>query len=159
MGLVGLALLMCLPFDRDLVLDPSQAPFPADDRRQLVTGWPAGYGVRELATRLEREARTGALTVYVDTGGTRTFATSLAVLVGQNPSLRLVEGDFGSEAVPASMIEETKTRRVFAVLGPRSTDLDLKLQVPGAAVERVEVYARPGGEWAATLFRLRGKPF
>jgi hypothetical protein len=57
------------------------------------------------------------------------------------------------------MVGEMKARRVFAVLGPRSTDLDFKSQVPGAAVERVEVYVRPGGEWAATLFRLRGQAF
>jgi hypothetical protein len=158
-ALVSFALLAWLPFDRELVLDPSHAPFPADDRRQLVTGWPAGYGVRELAVRLEQEARTAPLTTYVDTGGTRTFATGLAIFVGSNPSIRLVEGDFGSEAVRASMVGEMKTGRVFAVVGPRSTDLDFKSQVAGAAVERVEVYQRPGGEWAATLFRLRGLAF
>ena len=31
---------------------PTAAPFPEDDRRQLVTGWPSGYGVRELGARL-----------------------------------------------------------------------------------------------------------
>ncbi len=158
-GLTILALLSSLSFDRDLVFNPEQAPFPGDDRRQLVTGWPSGYGVRELAARLEQEAQTGELTAYLDTGGARTFPTSLGILLGRHPSIRLVEGDFASPGVRASMVEETKTRRVFAVFGPRSMDLDFKSQVAGAAVERVEVFQRPGGEWAATLFRLRGLAF
>ncbi len=154
-----LALLWSFSFDRDLIFNPDQAPFPGDDRRQLVTGWPSGYGVRELAARLEREAQAGELTAYIDTGGTRTLPTSLGILVGRHRAIRLVEGDLGSASVQASMVEEMKTRRVFAVLGPRSSDLDFKSQVAGAAIERVEVYERPGGEWAATLFRLRGSTF
>ncbi len=35
---------------------PQRAPFPRDDRLQLVTGWPSGYGVRELSARLKQEA-------------------------------------------------------------------------------------------------------
>jgi len=159
-GAVGLTLLVLassLSFDRDLVLDPSRAPFPEDDRLQLVTGWPAGYGVRELAVRLEQEVLTGDLTAYVDTGGTRTLPTSLAVLVRRDPSIRLVEGDFGSEIVRASMAEAAKTGRVFAIVGPRTRDLDFKAAIADtASVERLAVYTRPGGEWAATLFRLGG---
>ena len=109
------------------------------------------------SARLEQEALTGELTAYVDTGGTRTLPTSLGVLVGRRPSIRLVEGDFGAETVRASMAEETKTRRVFAIVGPRTRDLDFKAAIADAAsAERLAVYARPGGEWAATLFRLRG---
>ena len=158
-GLTVFASLSSLPFVKDLIVNPAKAPFPEDDRRQLVTGWPSGYGVRELAVRLEQEARTGELTAYVDTGGPRTFPTSMAILVGRHPSIRLVEGDFGTEAVRAAMMEETKRRRVFAILGPRTVDLDFKAHFADAAVERVEVYQRPGGEWAATLFRLRGPAF
>lgn len=156
-GLTLLTSLACFSFDRDLLFDPSRAPLPADDRRQLVTGWPSGYGVRELAVRLEHEALSGELTAYLDTGGTRTFPTSLAILLGRHKSIRLVEGDFGSEGLRSSMAGEMKTRRVFAVVGPRTPDLDFKaLAADIASVERVEAYERPGGEWAATLFRLRG---
>ena len=97
-------------------------------------------------------------TVYVDTGGTRTVPTDLAVLLGRHPSIRLVEGDFGSADFRASMILELKTVRVFAILGPRPQGLDLASLIQGASVERVEVFQRPGGEWAATLFRLRSLP-
>lgn len=159
LALVLLALFPSLSFDRDLLVDPSRAPFPADDRRQFVTGWPSGYGVREAAARLEQESRSGDLIAFVDTGGTRTFPTSLAVLLGRRASIRLIEGDFGSEAVRASMIEEMKARRVFAIVGPRTIDLDFKTLISSAAdAERLEVYQRPGGEWAASLFRLRHRP-
>jgi hypothetical protein len=156
-GLVALALFACLPFDRDLVVDPSKAPFPPDDRLQLVTGWPSGYGVQELAARLDKEASGGETIAFVDNGGTRTMSTSLAVLVGRRPGLRLVEADLGSPMARASMIREMRTRRVFAVLGPRPEGLDFKalIEAEGARLDRVEVYQRPGGEWAATLFRLR----
>jgi hypothetical protein len=57
------------------------------------------------------------------------------------------------------MIEKTKTTRVFAVLGPRPADIDLRslIENEGAKADRVEVYQKPGGEWAATLFRLPGR--
>ena len=158
LGLTLMASLSGISFDRYLLQDPARAPFPSDDRLQLVTGWPSGYGVFELAARLKREATEGAVTVYVDTGGTRTVPTDLAVLLGRHPSIRLVEGDLGSADFRASMISELKTGRVFAILGPRSGGLDVGLQVRGAVVERVEVFQRPGGEWAATLFRLRTLP-
>ena len=158
LGLTGLASLSGISFDRHLLQEPAHAPFPSDDRRQLVTGWPSGYGVLELAARLRREAREGAVTAYVDTGGTRTVPTSLAVLLGRHPSIRLVEGDLGSADFRASMTSELRTGPVFAILGPRPAGLDLASQVQGAAVERVEVFQRPGGEWAATLFRVRAFP-
>ncbi len=148
----GLAVLVSLPgifFDLHLLTDPARAPFPRDDRIQLVTGWPAGYGVRELALRLEREAATGPITVFVDMGGTRTVPTSLPILLGRHPPVRLVEGDFGSADFRASMIQEMRTSRVFAILGPRPLDLDFRSLVQGATVERVEVFQRPLGEWAS----------
>jgi len=154
-GLTLLATVGGLSFNRDLLLDPARAAFPEDDRRQLVTGWPAGYGVREISHRLGQEALSGELTAWVDTGGTRTLPTSLSVLLGRHPSIRLIEGDFASEAVRARMIEEAATRPVFALLGPRSPDLDLKALFSTVTVDRLEVYQRPGGEWAGTLFRLR----
>ena len=154
-ALTLLAVLPGLPLARDLLTNPEQAPFPGDDRRQFVTGWPAGYGVRELAARLEREARSGELTVYVDAGGTRTVPTGLGVLLAKEPGLRLVEGDFGTESFRAAMAQQVSRGRVFAVFGPRSPGLDFKVEMAGAVeVERLDVYQRPGGEWAATLFRL-----
>ena len=157
-GLVVLLSWPGLSFDRALLKDPATAAFPRDDRLQLVSGWPAGYGVRELAERLKRESRLGALSVLVDTGGTRTVPTSLAILLGREPAIRLLATDFGSADFLTSITREMRNRRVFAVLGPRPSDLDFTTLVPGAAVERVEVYQRPGGEWAATLFRVRPLP-
>lgn len=143
-------------FDRFLIVSPERAPFPEDDRRQLVTGWPAGYGVEALSRRLLKEASNGPLTVFVDTGGTRTIPTSLAILLARRPSIRLVEGDFGSAAFRSSMTGEAEPRRAFAILGPREPDFDFKALM-GDSLERVEVFERPGGEWAATLFRLAGR--
>ena len=154
LALTALVALPGLSFDRYLLSDPAQAPFPADDRRQLVAGWPAGYGVRELAARLAHEAEAGPLTVYVDTGGTRTVSADLGVILSRHSSVRLVEGDLSRPEFRALMIPELKARRVFAVLGPRTPVLDFIPLIQDARAEQVEVFRRPGGEWAATLFRL-----
>lgn len=153
----GLALAISLQgllFDIQLFKDPSSAPFPADDRHQLITGWPAGYGVREAARRLEKESEAGPALVFVDTGGTRTLSTSLAVLLARHPRLTLVEGDFATSATRQAIVAEALKGTVFALLGPRSPGLDFRTLMEGISVERVEVYERPGGEWAATLFRV-----
>src|SRR5204862_200205 len=81
----------------------------------------------------------GELTAYVDTGGTRTFPTGPGVLLGRHPSVRPVEVDPGSPVVRASMVSEAKTRRAFAVPGPRPIDLDFKSLVEGAPLARVAV--------------------
>lgn len=155
LSLAALLSLQWLAFDRHLLLDPATAPFPVDDRRQLVSGWPAGYGVREAAERLERESATGSVTVHVDTGGTRTLPTSLSILLRAWPSVRLVEGDFGSPDFREAMVVEARKGRVFAILGPRTSDLEFAAMIEGAVAQRIEVYTRPGGEWAATLFEIQ----
>lgn len=157
-GLTALASLSFFSFDRALLFDPARAPFPFDDRLQLVTGWPSGYGVREIADRLKREAQGGPIVACVDNGGTRTLSTSLAVLLARHPSIRLVEGDFESGSFRASMAGLAQGARVFAVLGPRPSGSDFKSQLPGIVAERIEAYQRPGGEWAGTLFRLVAAP-
>jgi hypothetical protein len=155
-GLVGFSLLASLTFDRDLLFDPSTAPFPPDDRLQLVTGWPSGYGVGELAARLAKEAESGEITVFVDNGGTRTFPTGLAVLLGGRRGIHLVDADLFAPAAQASMVQLAKSVRVFAVIGERSGGGEFKASIESLTtrVDRLKVYERPGGEWAATLFQL-----
>ncbi len=45
-----LSLIWAVPFDRALLVDPTQAALPAVDRDQYITGWPAGYGLPEALT-------------------------------------------------------------------------------------------------------------
>lgn len=143
-----------LGFDRYLLLDPAKAPFPPDDRHQLISGWPAGYGVREAASRLRLEASSAPIVVFVDTGGTRTMPTSLAILLAGEPRVILIEGLFGDPAMLQRIRLEARRGRTFALIGPRSPELDFKAAMEGVDVERLEVFARPGGEWAGTLFRV-----
>jgi hypothetical protein len=143
-----------LPFTVDLLKDPARAGFPPDDRLQLVTGWPSGYGVRELSERLRQEASLRSITVYVDLGGPRTVPTSLGVLLGREPRISIVEMDFDSAAFRTAMASQTP-EGAFAVATPRAMGFDFASVVSAGRADRVEVYVRPGGEWAATLFRLR----
>ncbi len=152
LGLALLASCQAVGFDAALFSDPSSAPFPRDDRTQLVTGWPAGYGVRELARRLQSEAAAKPVAALVDAGGLRTIPSGLAVLLGARSNVRLIEGDFGSAEFQDGA--RKRDRSVLAVIGPRSDGFDFKLQWRDLNPERLEVYVRPGGEWAVTLFRI-----
>ena len=154
LSLASVISLQGLVFAFQLLKDPSNAPFPSDDRHQFVSGWPAGYGVREAAKRLLTESVSGPVTVFVDTGGTRTLSTSLTVLLARHPRITLVEGDFATSATRRNIVAEAAKGTVFAILGSRSPGLDFKSLIEGAPVERVEAYERPGGEWAGTLFRV-----
>lgn len=140
-----------IPFSFALISDPASAPFPKDDRLQLVTGWPSGYGIREAAARLKVESANAPAIVFVDTGGTRTLPTSLAVLLSGDTAVRLIEGDFASAQVQAAMNESSRHARVLALLSPRP-DFDFKATMPLA--NRLDVYQRPGGERVATLFEM-----
>jgi 4-amino-4-deoxy-L-arabinose transferase-like glycosyltransferase len=142
-----------LPFTMDLLRNPARAGFPPDDRLQLVTGWPSGYGVRELSERLRKEASLRSITVYVDLGGPRTVPTSLAVLLGREPRISLVEMDFDSAAFRTA-IGSQAAGGAFAVATPRAAGFDFASLVSSGLADRIELYVRPGGEWAATLFRM-----
>jgi 4-amino-4-deoxy-L-arabinose transferase-like glycosyltransferase len=153
----AITLLTCaraLPFSIALLVDPAGAPFPADDRQQLVSGWPSGYGIEAAADRLAEEASKEDVTVFVDTQGTRTLPTSLAVLVGRRPSIHLVEADVALPQTRIAMIEGRAKGRVLVLLGPRVPDIDFRAGMQGDA-ERLAIFDRPGGEWAVTLFEIR----
>ena len=70
-------------------------------------------------------------------------------------AVRLAEGDLGSAAFRALMTAAARRGPTFAVIGPRPVDLDLSPLFEGVSLERLEVFQKPDGEWAATLFRLR----
>lgn len=142
-----------LPFSWALLTLPETAPFPPDDRIQLVTGWPAGYGLRDMAERIRREAASGPVLVYVDAGANRTVSAGLAILLSSARSVELVEGDFASSEFLARM-QPVEGRRILAAAGPRPDDLDFKSLLQDVVPVRLEVFQRPGGEWAGTLFEL-----
>ncbi len=146
-----------LAFDKHLLTNPAQAPFPEDDRRQLVTGWPSGYGVRDLATRLVDESAPAPITVFVDARATRNVTAGLDLLVGRTDGIRLVETDLETAETLQAMRREAGKGGAYAVVGPRPEPLDFRAFVSNSAglALRVQVYERPGGEWAATLFRVR----
>lgn len=146
-----------LAFDARLLVSPAAAPFPEDDRRQFVTGWPSGYGVRELAARLLDASKTEPVTVYVEARTTRNVTAGLDLLVGRAPRIRLVEADLAAPATLAALRRDAANKAVHVVVGPRSDSVDFRALVASESgvAERVEVFERPGGEWAATLFRVR----
>jgi hypothetical protein len=63
------ALILLLPtlhYDFDVIANPEEAALPAEDRRQYIEAWSAGYGTREGVRYLAREAvRQGQIVVII----------------------------------------------------------------------------------------------
>jgi 4-amino-4-deoxy-L-arabinose transferase-like glycosyltransferase len=150
---LALALAPAIVLDARMLRDFSTAPLPSDERLQLVTGWPAGYGLQEIATAL-RGAPPGSR-LYVESAGPRTPATSLPALLAaeRRAGLDVRPRDLVSAAARAEIAASAASTPTFVVGAPRFDSADWKRDAPFDAALVLRT-TRPGGEWAATLFRI-----
>jgi len=87
-GLVAITVCYFLAFDLLLIFYPPLAPLPQEDRRQYITGWPAGYGLDKAVSFLNSEAEHGVTDVFLPPiFGNPT--DSLFVYLGDNENIRL----------------------------------------------------------------------
>jgi len=95
---LALSLFPALRFDRALWTDPAEAPLPALDRFQYVTGWPSGYGSRDSMAflRTERERHPDGLRLL--TPGPSTTASAIRLLWANDPAVEVRSLDRGDEA-------------------------------------------------------------
>lgn len=159
-ALAGLTatLLPAVRLDVAMARDLPSVPLPSDERLQLVTGWPAGYGLPEVAEAV-RSATTGTATLYIEAAGPRTPSTSLPILLAARRAhgLDLRPRDLALPAVRAEILASADGGPTFVVAAARSDGGDWKADAPFTAESIVRV-SRPGGEWAATLFRILPLP-
>ena len=87
-GLV-LVLLPALRFDRALWSDPAQAPLPALDRFQYVTGWPSGYGGADSMAFLRTERARQPDGLMLLTPGPSTTASAIRLLWARDPAVQV----------------------------------------------------------------------
>ncbi|MDQ3665513.1 MAG: hypothetical protein M3410_02745 [Acidobacteriota bacterium] len=126
-----------------------EADLPALERYQLVTGWPAGYGVRELATFLQEQsaATPGGITV-ARTNWADHPLQSLNIYLTPSPSLSL--RTIRDEHAPSvtEMVRLSTRRRTLLVL---STEHGVPERLREAAApllrcsKEIWSYTRPGG--------------
>ena len=87
--LLTASLFPALRFDIALWRDPAQAPFPALDRFQLVTGWPSGYGTRDTVEFLRAERARSPHGLLLVTPGPSTTASAARLLWSHDPGLEV----------------------------------------------------------------------
>ncbi|HEU0105594.1 MAG TPA: glycosyltransferase family 39 protein [Vicinamibacteria bacterium] len=144
-GLV-LVLLPALRFDRALWTDPTQAPLPALDRFQYVTGWPSGYGSRDSMAflRTERERRPDGLLLV--TPGPSTTASAIRLLWAKDQAVEVRAVDPG-EAAPGAGAR----RAVYVIV---SLAEGVRLPPDWARDLRLELTSfKPDGTPADALYR------
>jgi 4-amino-4-deoxy-L-arabinose transferase-like glycosyltransferase len=139
------ALAWAVPFDRALLADPAQAPLPAIDRSQYITGWPAGYG---LPAALETARRVGGahLTLLVN-GGTDPPFTQAQLALRDLGGVRIVGVDL------AANTRRTCGGTVTLALLDTPRDSEGAFRAAHATWQRLATYPRPGAGGAYVLYR------
>lgn len=155
-GSAAAALAIPLTHDFRMIRDFATAPLPEDERLQLVTGWPAGYGVRAIADRLVAEAGSAPARVFVESAGPRNPATSLAILLPHSVRIQMdiQARDLNSSAVRFEIESSAREVQTFVVASLRH-DGNGYLSTPSLVADRLIQASRPGGEWAGSLFSVR----
>lgn len=125
-----------------------RAELPADERFQLVTGWPSGYGVQELATFLEKQSATtpGGITV-ARTNWADHPLQGLNIYLTPSPSLTLYTISDSELSSVEDIARISTERRTLLVI---STDHGVPDRLREAArllkcSKEIWSYTRPGG--------------
>jgi len=116
---------------------PQALPLPDQDRWQYISGWPAGYGFREIADDwIARNEPTQLATL--DVGGRQRFEGYLLGGTGQVTAQRYKPG------MPL-------TESLLIIDTPKD---DQELAGLGLTLKEIARYPRPGGESALVVYRV-----
>ena len=78
---------LTLPYAAALISDPANAPIPEGDRVQLVTGWPAGYGLSDMAAAIrDAERRSGGPALVAVVGESPLWSAQLGLYMTMDHS-------------------------------------------------------------------------
>jgi len=124
--LAALVSLAALPFFSNLLTEPTKAAFPKNDRLQFITGWPAGYGLKELGEVARQQATSTTGPVQLILVGTQyDVAGELAYYLNLFPSpqglrtpANLTVADINIEAAA-----DVFSRSIFQYAQPRPEQL------------------------------------
>ncbi len=124
---------------------PASLELPWLDNWEYITGWPSGYGFREIAMQFNARGRPLHLLTF-DLGGQQRLAAYLP------PGSPITPVWTPPEAFAAGLVPASSDARVLLVLDHPKDDADLAaLEVD---FQPVQTYPRPGGESWLTVYEL-----
>ncbi len=129
-----------------ILFNPVRAIIPVQDKGQFVDDWPAGWGVREIVTRLGHEAEKGHITVYTEgTFGLMPFSLELYLVYNPNVTIKGLwpVTNISDEVMQKARLEPTYF--VFNETEQISASLPLEL---------IAEYKKGGGYRHMRLFRV-----
>jgi hypothetical protein len=131
-----------------LLTDPSRAPLHPDEARQYITGWPSGYGLREVATFVRRLADRYPEIYVTYTDGTMARRGLPYYLLDRPPNIEFENFDpFEGDAIE-TLNTMAASRPTFVVLNTaHEKGLDDFFLNPNAFPQAKHMFkvTRPGG--------------
>jgi Dolichyl-phosphate-mannose-protein mannosyltransferase len=115
-GALVLILAPALRFDLPLWLDPAQAPLPALDRFQYVTGWPSGYGLRDSLAFLREQLPRHPAGILIVTPGASTTASAVRLLSGGDPKVEVRYVDPATVGDVAALARQESPRALYVIV-------------------------------------------
>ena len=98
----------------DFIFDPSNSSIADADKRQYITEWPAGGGVRESVKFFEEQAKNQK--IFVGTQGTfGLMPASLDIFLGKNPNIKTIGYWPIKDEIPADVLEYAKQMPTYFV--------------------------------------------
>ncbi len=96
-----------------IVIDYKSAPLPAMDRFQYIEGWPAGWGVKDIARYLEDKSAKGSLTILTEGIYGSMPTTAMYLYFGQYPQVHILPIDDTTFLIPRDV---DWTQDVYVIL-------------------------------------------
>ena len=147
---VALALLALYPsgqFMWKAFSKPAALELPWRDEWEYISGWPSGYGFREIAAQFNARGQPLQLMTF-DLGGQQRLAAYLP------PGSPVTPVWSPPEKFAAGLVPTANGTRVLLVLDHPKDDTDLAAL--GAVLNPLQTYPRPGGESWLTVYQLEG---
>jgi 4-amino-4-deoxy-L-arabinose transferase-like glycosyltransferase len=88
---VVFVLIVCIPsvtISYKIITDPLHAPIPISDRLQYIEDWPSGWGVPQIVSFLDEQAKAQKISVYTE-GTFGLFPYALEIYLVENPNITI----------------------------------------------------------------------
>ncbi len=134
-----------------IAASPSNAVLPEWIRFQYLEGWPAGTGMNEIISVLEKESEKGRITVGSNMPGIGLPTDALLMYFHENKNVEIITFRYDARNLPDKLMEASKKRRtyvVFNMFGERN------VPNPGWPVRTVRKFQKGEGS-AYSIFLLR----
>lgn len=96
-----------------ILADYTNAPLPSIDRFQYIEGWPAGWGVKDIAKYLENRSHEGPITILTEGLFGSMTTTAMSLYLGDYPQVRILPIDDEVYTLPTDI---DWTGGVYAIL-------------------------------------------